>query len=485
MAKQDEANFIKHFFNVGLGTAINLLLGFLTTPLITRVADPTEYGKSNIFNTYADIALAILFIGLDRGIIRFFYDNKDFKKQRSILKLCFLTPLISSVIGSVIYIILNYFNIIENKFNKFTILLLCAYVIVNVWNRLSVLMLRLTYNSSKYSLCSVIQKVVYVVIIIAYVFAIKGSYFMMLVLASLISILVSSILSTSYTKEFWKFNDVEIPKNSREIFRYSLPFILFACIDAMLESLDKLAIDNFCTEYDVGIYSSALSLVAILSVFHIIFDTIWLPMQTDHIVNDSTDTGFIQKSNRYITILMFFVAINAIMFKDLLCYILGAEYRGAAQVIPFLIIGSTMYTISDTTISGIELSKKSYLHVVIGLIAILFNFVGNSQLVPIFGIQGAAIATSFSYIIFFLFRVYFSNKYLYVDFKLSRIIIMLILLCGFAYISSYYTINLISVVYYLILIFIYFILYRIDIKDMFSYFKNSLLNRENKRNYLQ
>ena len=60
--KKEDVSFIQHFLNVGIGTFINLLLGFISTPLITRIADPSEYGQLSIFNAYADIAPSTVFL---------------------------------------------------------------------------------------------------------------------------------------------------------------------------------------------------------------------------------------------------------------------------------------------------------------------------------------------------------------------------------------------------------------------------------------
>ena len=113
--KKEDVSFIRHFLNVGIGTFINLLLGFISTPLITRIADPSEYGQLSIFNAYADIALAILFIGLDRGIVRYFYAEEKAEDKKSLLKLCFLGPMISAFAVLAVYFVLSNFNVISTR----------------------------------------------------------------------------------------------------------------------------------------------------------------------------------------------------------------------------------------------------------------------------------------------------------------------------------------------------------------------------------
>ena len=113
--KKEDVSFIQHFLNVGIGTFINLLLGFISTPLITRIADPSEYGQLSIFNAYADIALAFLFIGLDRGVVRYFYSEEKLEDKKSLLKLCFLAPMASAFAVLILYLILSGFGAFNTK----------------------------------------------------------------------------------------------------------------------------------------------------------------------------------------------------------------------------------------------------------------------------------------------------------------------------------------------------------------------------------
>jgi len=349
-------NPLKHFLNVGLGTAINMLLGFITTPLITRIVDPSVYGELNVFNAYADIALAICFVGLDKGLVRFFYDCKTDDKKIGLIKECFIVPLVSSAVVFFIYLLLIRINIVSCVFENYVLYLLLSYVLVSIWNRISVLLLRLTFNSKKYSVCSVIQKIVYCLIIINYYLMINKNHLLMLILALMISISFASLYATLCTKDYWHlFTLGTKPENIKEVFKYSMPFMVYSTMDALLDSIDKLSLDTLCTEYDVGIYSAGLSLVAIFALVKTIFDTMWVPMQTEHYTNNPEDRSFFQKGSRYISIIMFFVGANFILFKDLICYILGAKYREASIVLPFLFIGNVFYSISDTTETQMEI----------------------------------------------------------------------------------------------------------------------------------
>ena len=72
-----DKSFLSHFIVIGSGTIVNMLLGLLTTPIITRIVNPNEYGQLSIFNMYTNIAVMVLCIGLDQALVRFFYEKKE------------------------------------------------------------------------------------------------------------------------------------------------------------------------------------------------------------------------------------------------------------------------------------------------------------------------------------------------------------------------------------------------------------------------
>lgn len=468
MSETKENNLLQHFLNVGIGTVINVLLGLITTPLITRIVDPADYGSFSVFNSYVDVILAIVFIGLDKSLIRFFY-NGDEEDKIGLVKLCFVFPLFASLAVFLIYSLLIYLGLVNSRFVYVYIVLMLAYVLATVWNRISTTLLRLTYKTKEYSWCKIIEKIVYTLIIVGYVLAIRKNYFLMLILAAIIPCAAVALISTSYTKEYWKFKGIPFSCNSKEAVVYGVPFIVYSAMIALLDSLDKFAIDAYCNDYDVGVYSSGLALVALFLILKSIFETVWAPLQTEHYTNNPEDTSFIKKGSRYISIIMFFLGLNIIMFKDLICFILGAKYRGAGTVLPFLFLGAVAYSISDTTVVGIDYSKKSYMHSVIGGIVILINFLGNNYLVPRMGIIGAAIATAFSYLVYLVLRTYFSNRYYYIDFGVKKLTVMFVLLAVFAIVSTFVNRFGLNIVIYVISMTVFVIIYRMDIRDMFVY----------------
>ena len=73
-------SFLSGFFHIGLGTMINMIIGFFTTPIITRIVAPSEYGRLSIFTMYINISIMVLCFGLDQALIRYYY-KKNYRRE--------------------------------------------------------------------------------------------------------------------------------------------------------------------------------------------------------------------------------------------------------------------------------------------------------------------------------------------------------------------------------------------------------------------
>ena len=193
-----------------------------------------------------------------------------------------------------------------------------------------------------------------------------------------------------------------------------------------------------------------MTLINIFNIIQTTFNTLWAPMAVEHYTKDKADRSFYQRGNQVITIIMFFIGVSLILIKDVFALLLGEKYRESAYILPFLIFNPIMYTISETTVSGLVFMKKSKLQVVVAAASCIINFIGNTILVPIYGCQGAAISTGLSYIVFFTLRTLLSNRYFYVDFKLKNFYLLTFVVCIYALFNTFVKFNVWAIVFYAI-----------------------------------
>lgn len=463
MEKQSKNN-LSHFFVIGIGSGINLIVSLLTTQLITRFVEPDTYGQYSLFIMYGNLLLMALCMGLDQSLVRFFYDKDSIEYKSSILKVSVIFPVTLSILLGTGFLALIQYNLITFEFSGTISFILVVYTIGLILNRISLLLLRITYSSRQFSICSVSQKILFLMFSMGWILLIKKDILLGLALSITLSVFITTLIAVFLKKEFWRFGNTSDDWNKKEYFKFGLPLILSLGLTSLFQAIDKLSLNYYCSYSDVGIYSSAMTIIHVFAIIQTTFNSVWAPMQVEHYVNTPEDTTFIQKGNQLITVIMFAFGINLILAKDLVALILGEKFRSAAQILPFLIFNPIMYTISETTNSGIGISKKSYLNIVVAAISCVINFIGNTILVPMIGPRGAAISTGISYIVFYSTRLIISNRYYYVDYKTKKMSILIAFVIIFALHETFYSFSLVTVLLYLLCMAVLLALYMEYIK---------------------
>ena len=416
-------SFLKHFSAIGAGTAISMLIGLLTTPVITRIVDPNDYGQMSIFTMYSGIAMIVLCLGMDQAMVRYYYDEPDDTYKRSLLFRCVRLPLYFTLAVSAVVCLLSFSSAVRFEFQPLIMALLCLYTPIQLLYRFSQLMIRLAYKSQLYAALNVLQKLSYVIIALGLIYRVEHQDFLMLILANVASFLVCLVVSLAAQTKYWNFSGgriVALKVSDRELFRYGGPFIITLGVTSIFQAIDQIALKMFSSYSEVGVYASTMTLIHIFAIVQTTFNTLWAPMAVEHFTQDPEDRSFYQQGNSIITVVMFLIGITLILCKDVFAILLGEKYRAAASILPFLIFNPIMYTISETTVSGLVFMKKSNLQILVAVTACVANAIGNFILVPRFGGQGAAISTGLSYIVFFTMRTVLSNRYFKVDFHLKR-----------------------------------------------------------------
>lgn len=469
-------SIFKHFISIGTGTLVNMLVGFLTTPILTRLVGTAEYGKYSIFTMYASIALMVLCMGFDQALIRYFYHFDTTDYQRTIIKECCVLPFVCTLLAGILVNVLSWLGLVQFEFEPRVMTMLTILVFFQVMNRIDLILLRVTYQTKLYSVLQVLTKVLFAGLAIAGCFLLETQKMFFLTVASVVSYGVVTVVGIGSQRELWNFKKIreQYPIDRKELYRYAFPFIVSMGITTIFQAIDKMSLNRYCSYEEVGIYSSATTLVHVFAIVQTTFSAIWAPMVVEHYEKEPEDRTFYQRGFRTMTFVMFFVGISLILCKDLFVLFLGEDYRGAASMIPFLCLSPIMMTISETTMIGITFSRKSYLQIVVSAVACLINIVGNTLLVPVYGGVGAAISTGLSYIVFFVMRTILSNRLFPIKWDIGKFYVITMLFLGYALYNTFCAFGIITILGYGMILAVLIVTYWDVIRDGLHLLKKQL-----------
>lgn len=459
---------LKKFLSFSYGNWIGLIIGFFGTMLTTRIFIPEDFGKASMFTLVLNILVIVISFGTDQSFVRFFYEESP-DNRGGLLYNSIKIPL---VLLTVLTILMTIFNrkislwIFEEE-SIGLIVFLSIGIFSQFLYRYSTLVIRMQQKGKLYSNIHVLQKILEIVTLIVLYF-IYGNNYKILIFTTVINTIVLSSIGILIENNFWNIKNIcleNLVHSKKEIIQFGSPIVITVLITWLFQSFDKLAIRYWNDFNELGLYSAAFKIVALVNVLQSSFSTFWTPIAYEKFINEPEDRVFFNNIFKIVSFSMFFIAITSIAGKDLIVYMLGSDYRQASNIMPFLVFMPVMYTLSEVTVVGINFKKQPKWHILIASISCMTNIIGNYLLVPEFGAIGASVSTAFSYVIFFLLRTQISQKYFKVYYNLKKTYLMILFIIIYAYLSILTEVIYLNILIGLSLIIILVILYYKDIKN--------------------
>ena len=462
-------NIFKQFFSFSYGTIINLFLGLITTPIITRLIGPNDLGLASIFSLTLNILTLITIFGTDQAFARYYYDNFGAEKRSLLKKIGYIIIPIFFMIVIIMFSFRTYFSVLlfgQESFS-FLIPIILFTVFANVLLVFSKLIIRMEQKGNLFSIQMVVGKIINFSISLLFIYFIVENY-IALISAEILGILIISLSLLIINKKYWSSTKTPLISSSKkEIFSYSYPIALSTIVFWGLQAFDRFALKEFVSFQELGIYVGAFRIVALLQVGAVAFSTYWVPLSYEKFNKDKNNYLFFEKAYNAVSTLFFVSAVLFILSKDLLILVLGVEYQDAKYLLPLLVFVPMMQIITNITFVGINFYKKTKLHLVVTSISLLVNILLNLYLIPMFGAKGAALATAFSYLIYFYLYTYFSTKLFKANFHIAKTSLQLFLIFTFAIYNTF--INLSFYINFAISIFIISIILYVNKKHLKQY----------------
>lgn len=246
-------------------------------------------------------------------------------------------------------------------------------------------------------------------------FIIDGNVPVYAYLSSLSVVSVLSVISFIY----WFNKKKEI--NSKEeletfsffqILKISLPLMFAQSVQFIMAWTDKLMLGNMMSSEEVGIYFTAfklsmfasISLMAINSIASPKFAEIYAKNDFDglkKVVNQSTKMIF---WSTLPLVIVFFI------FPEFLLGVFGNEFKVGVTAFIYLSIGKLISAFSGSVGNLLQMTGKQVVFMNLLFFGAIINIFLNYLLIPIYGINGAALASMVSLSTWNLSMVYFVKK---------------------------------------------------------------------------
>ncbi len=409
--EQAKKSFLKNLAGFSMMSWIAFAIGFLATPIGTRLFATEEWGKIGLFQTYAGLFAAFCYLGLDQAFVRFFREPPARGTRRGMLTFCTASSLGFSVLASLLLLFVwrtvSMKVVGEADFSVF--LCLCVFNFCSVLFRYLSLCYRMEQNAKLYTIQGVIHVLVTKIAYLAVGFGNAQGKTAILALTALMAVFTAVFVLIQRSRFDRGFAAQTDKPFVREMARYAAPLIPITLITWLNGSVSALVLEPLKGFGTVGIYNSALGLASTVNIIQTGFNTYWAPYVYENYQSDNKRRFF--TVHRLMACILTLFGLLVTLLQAPVFLLLGPAYRGSVVFFPFLFLAPICYCLSETTGMGISISKKTHWNSIVFFTSVLCNLGLCLWLVPRLGATGAAVSSAVSAVVSLVFRTIVGERY--------------------------------------------------------------------------
>lgn len=393
----------------------NLFLFFLsiiTTTILARMLGPDGKGVYDVASNLLTFATLFLGFGLASSNIFFLGKNREHLEEvignNILLTFLGIIPLIPFYFLNAHY----HFQFLRSVTNIQILIVLVTVPFINYKSAMINIMLGLQ-NVVEYNRLNIIDKVLNVILLVIFMFTLVSPT------SALLAALVGTIFLIIWIDYILLIQVKKHPHLNlslmREMLGYGFKAQLGNIIQKLNYRLDVFIVSYFLPIGQVGIYGIAVVMAETLWGISGSIATIVFP-----VISSAQDKKEMHTFTNQVTRISFtlivccsliLVSLNRPLITPFIEFWFGSGFTAAATALVLLLPGVSIFSISNILanyLAGVGLvAKNIYSSIVSAIVTVTFDII----LIPRFGINGAAIASSLSYIAFTLATLIFYINY--------------------------------------------------------------------------
>ena len=427
---------VKTSIIVFIGVMISRILGYLYRVIVARYYGPEVYGLFSLALMVSGWFIAVSALGLAEGLLRFislYRGKKELEKIKWLFKFSLIILTITGVLAGILLFVFSEYISITIFHNASLIAYLKIFSIAIPFTVLAypfLVALRAHEEISSYSfIFNIAQNAVKVAFLGLFIVlgfgnnAVPWSY-----LAGMFGMMTISYLVCKY-KIPHIFELGTLPQHKKgillkELMSYSVPILFFGIVSTIFYWIDSFSIGYYKSAIEVGFYNAAVPIALLLGIAPELFMQLFFPLITKEY--SRKNIKLIEELSKQVAkwILLVNIPVFALMlaFPGAVINILfGQEYLVAENALRILAISSLLSSVLIVSNQLISMIGRAKLVLTNIIIASAINLMLNMLFVPMqkiwfiensLGINGAALATLISILVFNLLFVIESYYYL-------------------------------------------------------------------------
>ncbi|AJR04298.1 lipopolysaccharide biosynthesis protein [Siansivirga zeaxanthinifaciens] len=430
VASQSIKNLISTYLGFFIG-AINTLF------LYTKFLSAEYYGMVGYMFSLANVIMPLMAFGVHNTIVKFYSSFKTRTSLNSFLTLMLVLPLLLvipvTIIGYFFYESIGEFLSKENPIIKgylwHTLIIAIALAYFEVFFAWSKVQMQTVFGNF---MKEVFHRVGVMVLLFALHFNLitMEQFMISLVIMYILRMVIMKIYAFSIQLPVFTFKRIN---NVSDILKYSFLIIIAGSISTVLLDVDKVMLGHYLPIEEIAYYNVAIFIAMVIAVPQRAMHQILLPL-TAKFINDKNYEGLediSKRSSLTLFIISGFIFLLIIANIKQLYLIIPSEFSNALIVV-FIISLAKLYDAFLGSNNAILFNSDYYrMMLFFGVLLVFLIIVLNILFIPLYGINGAALATFLAMFIYNSVKLFFVyKKFKFLPFTVRIVKTALIILAG-------------------------------------------------------
>jgi len=397
----------RHSRNYLLGSIGTKALGFISIPFFTHFLTVQEFGMMSLYSTLVVFMSTLAGFGILGSIKRYYYENtNDFSG------FLFSSIVLLSGLNIVLAVLLMLSGEAVSQWLDIPLeILYYAYVVAVLSMGLKIYqdLLQVQERSHIYILLEFGRDVLILGMSILFILLLNEEKYYGKIYAD-IAVYASLCIYAALKLSSW-IQSILSWQHMKYALLFGLPVLPSMFSSFGLAFADRLMINSFTTPMEVGLYSFAFMIAAIVQIVILALSRAWQPLFYKMLNEKNIEA--LHRVFLFNTKIVLTVSLGIILFSTELIFLLADEkYLDTQQTIMYLVLGFDLFYFYTIYGHYTTYDKKTYYNSLFTAIAVVANIGLNYLLIPTYGYAAAAISTVVSYgILFILFYLYAKRSF--------------------------------------------------------------------------
>ncbi|URZ08139.1 lipopolysaccharide biosynthesis protein [Clostridium felsineum] len=392
--------FIENFLVYGLGSVISKIVPLIMLPIVTRLMPNTfYYGLNDISNIVVSFGSAIALVGMYDAMFRMFFDKEDIDYKKQVCSTAFYFVTITSIVVFIVLIFFGgFFSKVFFSSYRYTNLLMISALSILIGSTNSIISAptRMQNKRKIFLITNTLTPIISYCISVPLL--LKGMYVMALPFASLLSSLSMLIIFYILNSSWFSIKKANI-KVLKQLIKIGLPLMPNFLIYWIFNSCDRMMIAKIMGNSYVGIYGVGARVSSISQFIYTAFAGGWQYFAFSTMKNDD-QVQLTSNIFEYLGIISYSATLVLTVFSDhIFKMFFKGEYINGAIIFPYMFLAPLLLMLYQTICNQFLVKKKTWPSALILSCGAIINILANYFLIPLIGIEGAAIGTFLGYAI--------------------------------------------------------------------------------------